>query len=189
MTDLDDLVLAQGEVRTRVAAVSSDQWTAPTPCDHWSVRDLVVHLVEGCHMTVLLLDGASVEEARRVFRQPHGDDLLAELDPVLATEAEAFSRPGSLSMTVHHPAAGDIPGQLLLEFRTTDYVLHSWDLARAIGSDEQLHEGLVSSIWDALQPMAPIIPKTGVYGSGPSGTVDSDAPLQQRLLDLSGRRP
>jgi uncharacterized protein (TIGR03086 family) len=189
VTNFDDLARSQREVRTRVAAVSSGQWTAPTPCERWSVRDLVVHLVEGCRMTVRLLEGASVEEARSVFRQPHGDDLLAELDPVLAAEAEAFSRADSLTMTVHHPAAGDIPGQLLLEFRTTDYALHSWDLARATGSDEELPEVLVASVWEALQPMVPIIDKTGVYGSGPSGTVDGDAPLQRRLLDLSGRRP
>jgi len=28
-----------------------------------------------------------------------------------------------------------------------------------------------------------------VFGTGPSGTVGPDAPLQDRLLDLSGRRP
>ena len=37
--------------------------------------------------------------------------------------------------------------------------------------------------------MAPIIGDIGVFGTGPSGTVADDAPLQQRLLDLSGRRP
>jgi hypothetical protein len=34
-----------------------------------------------------------------------------------------------------------------------------------------------------------MIPATGVFGSGPSGTLGPDAPLQDRLLDLSGRRP
>ena len=37
--------------------------------------------------------------------------------------------------------------------------------------------------------MAPFIAEIGVFGSGPSGTVAEDAPLQQRLLDLTGRRP
>jgi hypothetical protein len=28
-----------------------------------------------------------------------------------------------------------------------------------------------------------------MFGDGPSGTVSADAPLQLRVLDLSGRRP
>ena len=104
-------------------------------------------------------------------------------------ELARFNREGAVTMTVHHPAAGDIAGQTLLEFRTTDYVLHTWDLARATGGDERLPHDLVSSVWEALQWMAPFIAKTGVYGDGPSGTPGDDAPLQTRLLDLSGRRP
>jgi hypothetical protein len=74
-------------------------------------------------------------------------------------------------------------------FRTSDYLLHSWDLARATRGDEQLHEGLVAATWDGMQPMAPFIAETGIFGDGPSGTVGEDAPLQQRLLDFTGRRP
>jgi hypothetical protein len=37
--------------------------------------------------------------------------------------------------------------------------------------------------------MEGFIGKSGFFGSGPSGAVGEDAPLQTRLLDLSGRRP
>ena len=188
MTDLGDLDDAQREIAARVAALGQVHWVRTTPCEGWDVRTLVVHLVEGSHMTARLLDGASVDEARAVFRQPHGD-LPAELTAAFTAERAAFARPDSLAMTVHHPAAGDIPGQRLLEFRTTDYVLHSWDLARAVGGDDRLPEGLVATVWEGLQWMAPFIAKTGVYGDGPSGALGDDAPLQARLLDLSGRRP
>ena len=33
------------------------------------------------------------------------------------------------------------------------------------------------------------VPATGMFGDGPSGTVPADAPIQLRVLDLSGRRP
>ena len=90
---------------------------------------------------------------------------------------------------MHHPAAGDVPGLTLYEFRTSDYLLHSWDVARATGGDESLDEGLVLLTWQGMQPMAPFIADIGMFGTGPSGTVAEDAPLQQRLLDLTGRRP
>ncbi|MEA3021062.1 MAG: hypothetical protein QOI47_2586, partial [Actinomycetota bacterium] len=54
---------------------------------------------------------------------------------------------------------------------------------------ESLDQGPVGYVWEALQPMAPMIGQVGVFGTGPSGDVPDDAPLQQRLLDLTGRRP
>jgi len=44
-------------------------------------------------------------------------------------------------------------------------------------------------IWDQMSPIADFIGKSGFFGSGPSGEVPEEAPLQARLLDLSGRRP
>jgi len=83
----------------------------------------------------------------------------------------------------------DMPGAQLLGFRIGDLALHTWDLARAIGGDEELDEGLTANVWETLEPMAPFIGEIGVFGTGPSGTVGSDAPLQTRLLGVTGRRP
>ena len=41
----------------------------------------------------------------------------------------------------------------------------------------------------ATFPDDAVYPQTGVFGAGPSGKVGDDAPLQVRLLDLTGRRP
>ncbi len=189
MADVKDLDAAGTEVRRRVEAIAAAQWDLPTPCTDWTVTDLVVHLVEGSRMALALLEGASAAEARRVFGAAHGPDLAAELGVALAEELARFSAPDALTMTVHHPAAGDVPGATLIEFRTGDYLLHSWDLARATGGAERLPAGLVATVWESLQPMVPFIGDIGVFGSGPSGTVATGAPLEQRLLDLTGRRP
>ena len=84
---------------------------------------------------------------------------------------------------------GEIPCAQFLGMRVADALLHAWDLARAIGADEQLPAGLVAEVWAVMSPMAALIGSSGFFGSGPSGQVDEDAPLQLRLLDLSGRRP
>jgi len=147
-----------------------------------------VHLIEGSRMARQLLDGASADEAGTVFGASHGPDLSAELDGALADERGAFERPGSLETTVHH-RVGDIRGVTFVQFPTADYVLHSWDIARATGSDEHLPEALVNAIWEAMAPMVPFISKTGQFGDGPSGTITEAAPRQLRLLDLTGRRP
>ena len=189
MTDVTDLTTSQSEIRRRVAAIGAQQWDLPTPCSDWNVRDLVVHMIEGSRMSLALLHGASAQESRKAFGVDHGPDLPTELDVAMADELAAFAEPDSFDRIVHHPAAGDVPGITLYQFRTGDYLLHSWDVARATAGDESLHDGLVVTVWDGLQPMAPFIGDIGVFGSGPSGSVGEDAPLQLRLLDLTGRRP
>jgi uncharacterized protein (TIGR03086 family) len=182
------MLAAQAGAVRQFEGLTDDRCELATPCADWSVRALVVHLVEGSHMAQRMLDGASGEEARQVFGATY-EDPVAECRERFAAEAAAFGRPGSFEMTVHHPRIGDIPGARFFGMRLTEYVLHTWDLARSLGGDEALPDELVEASWTALQPFASVIGEMGAFGTGPSGTVGDDAPLQLRLLDLSGRRP
>jgi len=177
---MTDLALAQNETRRRVTAIRADQWDLATPCADWNVRELVTHLIEGSRMAVRILHEASTGESPAA---PWPDDL----DAVLAAELAAFQVDPDL--VVRHPGAGDMPASRLLQFRITDHLIHSWDLARATGADEDLPEALVAMTWDRLHPQADVMSKIGAYGTGRSGTVPATAPLQARLLDLTGRRP
>jgi uncharacterized protein (TIGR03086 family) len=186
------LDIAQSEFSRRLRAVSDATWEASTPCNTWTVRDLVDHLIMGNIMTVRLLGGASTEEAMEQL--PEDRALRAGREPHAAfvdsadEQARAFREPDAMDRTVHHPAM-DMAGAQLLGFRTGDLALHAWDLARAIGADEELDGGLVGHVWEGFQPLALFIGDLGVFGTGPSGRVGEDAPLQRRLLDLTGRRP
>ena len=80
-------------------------------------------------------------------------------------------------------------GAQLLGFRTGEYGLHGWDLARAIGADDAIDQSVLESLWAMLVAMAPMLVASGMFGTGSSGTVPDDAPLQLRVLDISGRRP
>ena len=167
-------------------------WGQATPCSEWKVGDLVTHVVVGCRMSVALLGGASADEALTAARATPpltaDGDVMAEFASVADAQEAAFGKEGVLTRTVHH-RIGDMPGRQLLEFRTADYALHAWDLARAIGADEELDPDLVALIWEGMAPMAPMIGQTGQFGGGPTGALGDDAPLQARLLDLAGRRP
>lgn len=190
MTELDALALGRAEFEKRLALVEPTLWSLPTPCAGWDVRKLVNHVVAGNNMSVALLLGAAASDASKLNRA----DALGS-DPIGAFRRSAddlestFGEDGMLDKDVVHHPAGDIPAAQLLNYRVADYGLHAWDLARAIGADENLAPGLVGALWDALAPIAEFIQHTGVYGEGPSGTVPDDAPLQLRLLDVSGRRP
>lgn len=189
MDGLDALDRGRSEFDRRLRAVRPGQWSVDTSCDGWTVQALVTHVVGGNRMAVALLAGASADAAGAVpGRDQLGDDPVAEFGQSADDLAASFRAPGALDGIVHH-RVGDIPATQLLNFRATDYTLHAWDLAHAIGVDEDLDHDLVHELWETMAPLAPVIAQSGQFGSGPSGDVSADAPLQTRLLDLSGRRP
>jgi uncharacterized protein (TIGR03086 family) len=181
--------LARSEFEKRLRGVREDQWALPTPCEGWTVRDLVNHVVAADRMYVPMLAGAPADEVVTALQRDWlGDDPVGAFTEAADALLAAFREPGAFERIGHHPA-GDLSGIELFGFRVADYTLHGWDLARATGGDEELDPELVALVWAGIQPLAPNIGNLGFFGSGPSGTVPDDAPLQARLLDLAGRRP
>jgi uncharacterized protein (TIGR03086 family) len=170
--------------------VDDSKWGTATACEGWDVTALVDHMIGGAQMSSAVLVGGTKEEAIAAGAQL--PSTIAErrvaVKTACAAHIEAFRKPGALETIVHHPAM-DMPGAQLLNFRIGDYLMHSWDLAHGLGQDVTLDPAGVEYVWESLQPMAPMIGHVGVFGSGPSGTVPETAPLQTRLLDLTGRRP
>ena len=189
MDPLDAHTAAAADFERKMALLEAGKLDAPTPCEGWSVRDLLQHVVGGNVMTTrLLLDGISKEEALAI----RDEDVLGD-DPIGAlkrsnVEADNAFRSADLDATVDHPAL-PMPGTQLLLFRTGDLLAHAWDLARAIGIDDTLDADVVAHLFAQLEPLGPILAGSGQFGTGPSGDVPDDAPLQTRLLDLTGRRP
>ena len=189
MTSIDSVRGAADGFRGIVAQVGDDQWQLPTPCEGWTVRQLVGHVASGCQMVATLADGGTRQDAIAVLGIDHlGDHPMAAIDVALERQLEALGRPGVDDHVFHHPA-GDMPGAQVIRFRIGDLVVHQWDLARAIGTDDTLDPDLVADVWEGIAPMIPMMAASGVFGDGPSGDVADDAPLQLRLLDAMGRRP
>lgn len=174
---------------SRLAAVTSEQWSMPSICDGWTVKDLADHVVGGNRFAVGMLAGLDTATAFEGALAGGFDD-----DPVTAYrvsahgQLDAFGTPGALDVVVHHPA-GDIGARQFLGFRLGDLLLHGWDLARSTGGDDTLDAELVAAVWDAYQSGLSAADDRGAFGEGPSGNVSGDASLSLRLLDLTGRRP
>ncbi|MCP5029585.1 MAG: TIGR03086 family protein [Actinomycetia bacterium] len=191
MDRIEALSQARQEFETRLGQVGDEQWDLPTPCSEWSVGDLVNHVLLGNRMSVQLLAGAAQQEVMAGL----GDDLFGDGSGIVERFGEladqvhnGFAAPGGLDGTVDHPM-GVIPRAQFVGFRIGDYGTHAWDLARAIGADEQLDPDLVQVMWNDLEPMAGMLAQSGMFGDGASTNIGDDAPLQTRLMDLAGRRP
>lgn len=166
----------------RLAEVTD--WEAPTPDDEWNVRDLVTHVIEEQQWVPHLLAGRSIAQAR-LDLEPLRDDLLAEwrLYSLAATAAWASSRPDQpVRLSYDTVTMADY-----LREQVSDVAIHTWDLARAIGAEEQLDTELVEAVWTVFEPQKDTLAASGLYA--PPVPLDDDAPLLHRLLAVTGRDP
>jgi uncharacterized protein (TIGR03086 family) len=171
---------AASEFGRRVAAVSD--WDAPTPDTEWTTRDLVTHVIDEQRWIPLLLSGCEYEQAEADI-EPIGDDLVAAWEK-FATAATAAWRAASLTNDVHLATDVVSAAEYLAE-QTSDITIHTWDLARATGTDERLPDELVEAVWSNFEPKIESLAATGLYAVPVD--VAPDAPLQTRLLAVTGR--
>lgn len=167
--------------------VRPDQWAQPTPCADWDVRALLNHVVAELLWMPPLLAGQTIAQVGDRF---DGDVLSERPKEVAAVAAlaavRAAAEPGALERTVHL-SFGDVPGSEYLGQVTSDVVIHSWDLARAIGGDEHLDDDLVAAVEAFMSPQVEGWRSAGVFG--PAVEVPADADAQTRLLAQTGRMP
>jgi uncharacterized protein (TIGR03083 family) len=104
-------------------------WTAPAPVEGWTARDVVDHLTEWS----------------RRFLAAGGVDLPAPpKDAVGSWDAhtagiQALLDASDAGRPFTHPHVGTHPlNQAIDRFYTSDILMHTWDLARASGQDDQL---------------------------------------------------
>ncbi|MFD9406863.1 TIGR03086 family metal-binding protein [Streptomyces sp. NPDC059989] len=171
----------------RLRAVADDQWGAPTPCTEWSVRDLVNHVVaEQLWIPPLVAEGRTVEEVGDAFSgDVLGEDPVAAWDKASAAAHAAFAAPGALERTVRL-SYGPALGMAYCSELTADCVVHTWDLSRGIGADDELPDGLVEFSIKEVMPYADGLAASGMYAEPLE--VPAGANAQTRLLALLGRR-
>ncbi|GAC1597958.1 MAG: TIGR03086 family metal-binding protein [Acidimicrobiales bacterium] len=186
MDAIEALERSRDEFAQRVLLVKAEDWTRSTPCDGWDARALVNHVIGGCRRYTALLHGASADDFRNLLPPDHVGGEVAGAFAVAANEViAAFNEPGSLDRIVHHPM-GDRPGHVLAVMRVTEFVVHGWDVARAIGADEHLDVQVVEWVWPPLDAMIPTLSQSGYFHQSATVLAD-DASPQDRLLHLLGR--
>jgi uncharacterized protein (TIGR03086 family) len=157
-------------------------WDAATPDKEWTVRDLVRHVVEEQQWIPALVSGLSVEQAQRSI-DPLGDDLAAEWRIHSARATDAWqSAPADAAVQLSYDTVTVLD---YLREQVSDVTIHSWDLARAIDADEVLDDSLVEAVWTVFAPQKDTLEASGLFDS--PVPMPEDAPLQSRLLALTGR--
>jgi uncharacterized protein (TIGR03086 family) len=177
---------ALAATRRVVAGVDESQWSLPTPCAGWDVRDLVNHVVAGNWWAAELADGRTIEQVgTRLDGDQLGSDPLGAYEQSAEAAARAFEKPGALEA----PCAvsyGPVPGAVYAGHRFIDVLIHGWDLAVATGQDARLDTVLVDACAAEVGPQAAVLQGSGMFGGEVVAPPGADT--QARLLALLGRR-
>jgi len=173
---------------SKVAAVQPDEWGNQSPCQDWTARDVVGHIVD-MHAVMLrpldreLTPAPSVQDDPLAAFTSARADIEAVLDDPDAAARPCDTPMGSVTAENH------IDGVV-----SEDMVIHGWDLARATEQDDTIDPYELERMWPAVQKIGPELRTPGAFGPGivvfgPEVTVSADAPLQDRVLGLLGRDP
>lgn len=171
--------------RLFVAKIGPDDWSLPTPCEQWTTRDVLNHVVSDNLWVVELVQGRRIEEVGDALDgDVLGDDPLRAYEQSAGAADAAFSAPGALDAPCH-VSYGPISGSEFAAHRFVDVLIHGWDLAVATGQNATLPTELVQGCWEVIAPQADALRESGLFGN--EVEVPDDADSQTRLLALLGR--
>jgi uncharacterized protein (TIGR03086 family) len=163
----------------RVEAVPSERWADPSPCEGWTARDVVRHMVETSELFLGMV-GLELPSAPSVDDDPVAAWASAR-NAVQGTlddpERASLSYEGRFGPTTFEQGVG--------RFVCADLVVHTWDLARATGLDERLDPDDVHELLVDMEPMDEIMRESGAFG--PKLEPPEGADEQTRLLAFLGR--
>ncbi|MFG2498112.1 TIGR03086 family metal-binding protein [Streptomyces sp. NPDC048441] len=167
-----------------------DDWERPSPCAGWTLRRLVTHMTAQHHGFAAAARGSGAD--RTYWIEPDlGRDPFKLYDESVRHVLAAFAEEGVLERGFTLPEiGGTFTGRIAVGFHFLDYVVHSWDVATAIGVDP----GLARPVIEAALEIARQVPKDperrgpGAAFAPVLPTPENASPLDE-MLALLGRSP
>lgn len=163
--------------------------TRPTPCAEWTLADLLAHMTVQHNGFAAAARGETdpkVWELRSLGDDPAGA-YRDSADRVL----EVFAADGVLERMFLIPEFGDqpLPGRQAISAHLVDYVVHSWDVAKALGVPARLEPAAVDTAYEIAQ-VVPTGDARLVSGApfGPEVPFSGGSRLDQLVAHL-GRSP
>lgn len=170
-----------GAFSERVERVEEADWARPSPCEGWTARDVVTHVVTNATTFLALARGKTGGVSEVVEDDPASAWAVTRAALQAALEDEEVAKREFVG-----PMGPSTLEQTIAMFGIGDVLIHTWDLARATGQDERLDPDEVTRLLEAMKPRDAALRQGGRFGPriDPPAGVDE----QTRLLLFTGRR-
>jgi len=176
---LDDAYAHAAKV---IAGVDAGEFALPTPCSGWDVRATLDHLIGASWMFTLVNQGETVgEDAGRI-----GDENpVTALTNAAQANVASWRTPGAFDGDRTFPF-GTFPAAAAAMMNLSEVVVHTWDIATALGTDATIDPAAAEMVYAFYQPLS--LDQYRAHGAfGAEVRVDADASPADRLLALLGR--
>jgi uncharacterized protein (TIGR03086 family) len=171
--------------RFGAAVRSADgKWDRDSPCAGWRARDVLEHVI-GFHDVLLLRPLGCKPQRPRDDPQRRWDLTYDRLQHALG-DKELFLRTVEVPAVADNPATRVDASQLVPRL-TQDVLVHTWDLARAVGADDSLDPAWCGAVLAQLPADPHALSASGMFAAPIS--IDDQADAQSRLLGRLGRNP
>ena len=176
----DNYRVVSSDFDAAVRSVAPEAWRTQSPCEEWTARDIVAHVVDG-HRSV-------ISGMRGEVPTPLGvdEDPRQAWEEVAHAIAAITQDPAQAAKEIDGPTGTMAAGEVIDRFVIMDLLVHTWDLARTVGADEHLDEDSVRRAYDVLKPMDGMIRRPNFFG--PKLDPPSDVDRQTEFLYFTGRR-
>jgi len=168
-----------------IAAVPTDAWSAPTPCEDMTTLELVGHIVAAIEQFTDVAEGMPLDPSAQ--RPLTAEDARQEFDAASERALASWSAPG-VGDRLYDMPWGEEPGARLIGFLVIEELGHGWDLARATDQDPAFADDVVIATLDmarAYDDESIRVPEM----FGPVVEIADDARPIDRLAAYLGRRP
>ena len=163
-----------------IGGVRADQYDNTTPCEKWTVRELLEHTIG----VVAGLGAAAAGTSGEKFAL--GSDPASQFDQASSATLAAWRAPGIMDQIID-AGPGPMPGRILAGINLLDTATHTWDIATATGQPAKLPDDVAAAALEvSRQIIGPEI-RTGRFAT--EVETPQDAGPTEQLVAFLGRQP
>jgi len=179
---------ADNRLLSLIDRVDVTNLSAPTPCTGWDVRSLVSHLLQSIEAFSAAVDGGSGPTGEQLFG---GADILNN-DPagvakrIVDRSHRAWAGVEDWDAPVT-TVLGPIPAGQAVAIITFSTLVHSWDLAWALGERVEFNTAEATLAETVAGTLVPQMRDAGLFA--PEVAPPMQASATQRVIAFTGRSP
>jgi len=161
------------------------KWDRRSPCDAWDARGVLEHVI-GFHDVLLLRPLGLKPDRPRDDPQIRWQLTYSQLEKAFEPGRRLFERVVDIPELQGNPATR-LDARAIMPNLTRDVLIHTWDLARAVGADDQLDARWCELFYAALPSEPGVLSVSGMFDAPVAVSEHTDA--QSKLLARLGRNP
>lgn len=182
------LDLAQTTAAKVIAQLGSEDWARPTPCDEWSVRDIVNKMVAS---TITFSYFGRRDRPNPPLDLVHpaeiiGDDPLGAFLDAAAECRAVWRAAGALDGTAPS-TVGEFPAKAVLNARIFDTTILTWDVSRACGLDHGIDDDLAGYVLRVARALVPTVRNANPARYKDPADLGEAAPIVEQMIAATGR--